>query len=43
MKGTMNKLQQFTTKEFNEKLAPMENLAPPSHKLEIITKKSRGS
>ncbi len=28
MKGTMNKLQQFTTKEFNEKLAPLENLAP---------------
>ena len=27
MKGTMNKLQQFVTKEFNEKLAPLENLS----------------
>jgi len=42
MKGTMNKLQQFTTKEFNEKLAPMENLAPPSHSLELLNKKVEG-
>ena len=42
MKGTMNKLQQFTTKEFNEKLAPIENLAPPSHTLEILNKKVEG-
>ena len=42
MKGTMNKLQQFTTKEFNEKLAPMENLAPPSHALELLNKKVEG-
>ena len=42
MKGTMNKLQQFTTKEFNEKLAPLENLAPPSHALELLNKKVEG-
>ena len=42
MKGTMNKLQQFVTKEFNEKLAPIENLAPPSHTLEILQKKVEG-
>ena len=42
MKGTMNKVQQFTTKEFNEKLAPLENLAPPSHALEILNKKVEG-
>ena len=42
MKGTMNKLQQFTTKEFNEKLAPLENLAPPSHSLELLKKKVEG-
>ena len=42
MKGTMNKLQQFTTKEFNEKLAPIENLAPPSHTLELLKKKVEG-
>ena len=42
MKGTMNKLQQFTTKEFNEKLAPLENLAPPSHTLELLNKKVEG-
>ena len=42
MKGTMNKLQQFTTKEYNEKLAPLENLAPPSHALELLNKKVEG-
>ena len=42
MKGTMNKLQHFTTKEFNEKLAPLENLAPPSHTLELLKKKVEG-
>ena len=42
MKGTMNKLQQFTTKEFNEKLAPIENLTPPSHTLEVLQKKVEG-
>ena len=42
MKGTMNKVQQFTTKEFNEKLAPAINLAPPSHTLEILQKKVEG-
>ena len=42
MKGTMNKVQQFTTKEFNEKLASLENLAPPSHALEILNKKVEG-
>ena len=42
MKGTMNKLQQFTTKEYNEKLAPIEHLAPPSHALELLKKKSEG-
>ena len=42
MKGTMNKLQQFTTKQFNEKLAPLENLAPPSHALELLNKKVEG-
>ena len=42
MKGTMNKLQQFTTKQFNEKLAPLENLAPPSHSLELLNKKVEG-
>jgi len=42
MKSTMNKLQQFTTKEFNEKLAPIENLTPPSHTLEVLQKKVEG-
>ena len=42
MKGTMNKLQQFTTKEFNEKLAPIENLTPPSHTLDVLKKKVEG-
>ena len=42
MKSTMNKIQQFTTKEFNEKLAPLENLAPPSHSLELMNKKVAG-
>jgi len=42
MKGIMNKVQQFTTKEFNEKLAPIENLAPPSHTLELLNKKVEG-
>jgi len=42
MKGTMNKVQQFTTKEFNDKLAPIINLAPPSHTLEILQKKVEG-
>ena len=42
MKGTMNKLQQFTTKEFNEKLAPIEHLAPPSHALDVLQKKVEG-
>ena len=42
MKGTMNKIQQFTTKEFNEKLASLENLAPPSHALELLNKKVEG-
>ena len=38
----MNKLQQFTTKEFNEKLAPIEHLAPPSHALDVLQKKVEG-
>ena len=42
MKGTMNQVQQFTTKEFNDKLAPIINLAPPSHTLEILQKKVEG-
>ena len=42
MKGTMNQIQQFTTKEFNEKLASLENLAPPSHALELLNKKVEG-
>jgi len=42
MKGIMNQVQQFTTKEFNEKLASMENLAPPSHTLELLNKKVEG-
>ena len=42
MKGIMNKLQQFTTNEFNEKLASSENLAPPSHTLELLNKKVEG-
>ena len=42
MKSTMNKLQQFTTKQFNEKLAPIENLTPPSHTLEVLQKKVEG-
>ena len=42
MKGTMNKLHQFTTKEFNEKLAPIEHLTPPSHTLEVLQKKVEG-
>ena len=42
MKGIMNQIQQFTTKEFNEKLASMENLAPPSHTLELLNKKVEG-
>ena len=42
MKGTMNQIQQFTTKEINEKLASLENLAPPSHALELLNKKVEG-
>ena len=42
MKGIMGQVQQFTTKEFNEKLAPMENLAPPSHSLSIMKEKVAG-
>ena len=42
MKGIMNQVQQFTTKEFNEKLASMENLTPPSHTLELLNKKVEG-
>ena len=42
MKGIMNQVQQFTTKEYNEKLASMENLAPPSHTLELLNKKVEG-
>jgi len=42
MKGTMNKIQQFTTKEFNEKLAPIENLTPPSMTLDVLEKKNEG-
>jgi len=42
MKGIMNQVQQFTTKEYNEKLASMENLAPPSHTLELLKKKVEG-
>ena len=42
MKGMMNQVQQFTTKEFNEQLASMENLAPPSHTLELLNKKVEG-
>ena len=42
MKGTMNQVQQFTTKEFNDKLAPIINLAPPSHTLEVLQKKVEG-
>ena len=42
MKGMMNQVQQFTTKEYNEKLASMENLAPPSHTLELLNKKVEG-
>ena len=38
----MNQVQQFTTKEYNEKLASMENLAPPSHTLELLNKKVEG-
>ena len=42
MKGIMGKVQQFTTKEFNEKLLPLENLTPPSHKLDVLDKKVKG-
>ena len=42
MKGIMNQIQQFTTKEFNEKLAPVENLTPPSHTLDVLNKKVEG-
>jgi len=42
MKGIMGQVQQFTTKEFNEKLAPIDNLAPPSHSLAIMKEKVAG-
>ena len=42
MKGIMNQIQQFTTKEFNEKTAPMLNVSPPSHRLEILNKMVEG-
>jgi len=42
MKGIMGKVQQFTTKEFNDKLLPLENLTPPSHKLDVLDKKVKG-
>ena len=42
MKGIMGQVQQFTTKEFNDKLLPLENLTPPSHKLDVLKKKVEG-
>ena len=42
MKGIMGKVQQFTTKEFNDKLLPLENVTPPSHKLDVLDKKVKG-
>ena len=42
MKGIMGKVQQFTTKEFNEKLLPLENVTPPSHTLDVLDKKTKG-
>jgi len=42
MKGIMGKVQQFTTKEFNDKLLPLENITPPSHKLDVLDKKVKG-
>jgi len=42
MKGIMGKVQQFTTKEFNDKLLPLENVTPPSHKLDVLDKKTKG-
>ena len=42
MKGIMGKVQQFTTKEFNDKLLPLENVTPPSHTLDVLDKKVKG-
>ena len=42
MKGILGKVQQYTTDQFNETVAPLINLAPPSHKLGIMEKQIEG-
>ena len=42
MKGIMGKVQQYTTDQFNETVAPLVNLAPPAAKLDIMEKQVEG-
>ena len=42
MKGILGKVQQYTTDQFNETVAPLINLAPPASKLDIMEKQVEG-
>ena len=42
MKGILGKVQQYTTDQFNETVAPLINLAPPAAKLDIMEKQVEG-
>ena len=42
MKGILGKVQQYTTDQFNETVAPLVNLAPPAAKLDIMEKQVEG-
>ena len=42
MKGILGKVQQYTTDQFNETVAPLINLAPPADKLDIMEEAVEG-
>ena len=42
MKGILGKVQQYTTDQFNETVAPLINLAPPASKLDVMEKQVEG-
>ena len=42
MKGILGKVQQYTTDQFNETVAPLINLAPPASKLDVMEKQVDG-
>ena len=42
MKGILGKVQQYTTDQFNETVAPLINLAPPASKLDVMEKQVKG-